>query len=158
VLRARRRPFFVAATVLVALTVLASFSFPRLAERSNRNAIRAIDDGNLDAARDRALRARFFDPLAVDPIFTLAGIAQRQGRPREAIDRYVQAVELQPENPETWYALGFYEFEVIGNMCDAYRFLNNAYTLDSAGTEWIKGGPLDQARDAVNAGACERGG
>ena len=59
-----------------------------------------------------------------------------------------------PENPETWYTLGIYEFQVRENMCAAYRFLNNAYTLDPAGNQWVKGGPLDVSRDAVNHGAC----
>ena len=43
------------------------------------------------------------------------------------------------------------------NMCAAYQFLNKAYTLDPAGQQWVEGGPLDVARDAVNAGACEPG-
>jgi hypothetical protein len=152
----RRRPLLVAASALVALTLLASFSFPRLSERSGRSALRALDARDYEAAKDKALRARFFDPLSVEPLWTLASVAARQGQDEEALRRYVQAVELQPENPDTWYAIGIYEYQVLGNMCFAYRYLNNAYTLDSAGTEWVKGGALDQARAAVNAGACER--
>ena len=120
------------------------------------SAIVALDEQNLAGAKSKALRARFFDPLAVDPLFTLAGVAVRQGDEREALARYVQAVRLQPENPDTWYALGLYEFQVLRNMCGAYGALNNAYTLDSAGTEWVKGGVLDQARNAVNHGACQK--
>jgi hypothetical protein len=152
-----RRPFVAAAGVLVALAVLVSFSFPRLSERSGRAAIRALERSDYEAARHDALRARFFNPLSVDPLWTLAGIAARQGNDREALDRYVQAVELQPENPETWYAIGSYEYVVLGDLCLAYRYFNNAYTLDPAGTEWVKGGALDKSRDAVNAGACEKG-
>ena len=40
-------------------------------------------------------------------------------------------------------------------MCAAYTFLNESYTLDPSGSQWVPGGPLDVARDAVNAGACE---
>ena len=40
-------------------------------------------------------------------------------------------------------------------MCTAYELLNNAYTLDPSGNQWVPGGELDLARDAVNAGACE---
>ena len=43
------------------------------------------------------------------------------------------------------------------NLCAAYRYLNNAYTLDPAGNQWVEGGPLDVARDAVNAGGCAPG-
>ena len=146
----------VAGSVLVAASVLASFSFPRLAERSGRAAIRALDERDYTKARDDAERSRWFDPLAVDPLWTLAAVAARQGDGEEALRRYVQAVELQPENPDTWYAIGIYEYQVTGDMCLAYRYLNNAYTLDPAGTEWVKGGALDRARAAVNAGACEK--
>jgi len=152
-LELRPRPLLAAASALLALSLLASFVFPRLAVRSNRAAIDAIDAGDLAQAKDDADRARFFNPLSVDPLYTLGGIASRRGDAREALARYVQAVDLQPENPDTWYALGSYEF-FARKMCAAYRFLNNAYTLDSAGNEWVRGGILDQARAAVNKGAC----
>jgi hypothetical protein len=148
------RPLVVAASVLVAAVVLVSFSFPRLAERSVRGSTRALEDRRWETARDRALWGRFFNPLSVAPIEALGRIAQRQRRYKKAEKRYVQAVELQPENPETWYALGYYEFAVLGNQCAAYRFLNNAYTLDPSGNQWTKGGILDQSREAVNGGAC----
>ncbi len=151
----RRRLLLGSSAVLVALALLVSFASPRLAERSARASTRALDERDFDRARDRALWARFFNPLAVDPVFALARIAERQNRRAAAERKYVQAVELQPENPETWYALGLYEFQALRKMCAAYRFLNEAYTLDPAGNQWVPGGPLDVARDAVNAGACE---
>ncbi len=43
------------------------------------------------------------------------------------------------------------------NLCAAYRFLNDAYTLDPKGNQWTKGSPLDVARDAVNEGGCAPG-
>jgi O-Antigen ligase len=157
VVRARRSPLLVVASVLLAAGVLASFSFPRLSERSGREALRALDARDYGVAKKKAERARSLDPLAVDPLWTLAAVASRQGEEGVALRRYIQAVELQPENPDTWYALGMYEYQVLGDLCLAYRYLNNAYTLDSAGSEWVPGGPLDRARNAVNAGACESG-
>jgi hypothetical protein len=151
------RPLVVGASVLVAAVVLVSFSFPRLAERSVRDSTRALEDRRWQTSRDGALWGRFFNPLSVEPIEALARIAQRQRRYKIAEERYVEAVELQPENPETWYALGFYEFSVLGNQCAAYRFLNNAWTLDPSGSQWTPGGILDRSRDAVNAGACVSG-
>lgn len=150
-----RRPLLGVGAVLVALAVLASFASPRVAERSVRASTRALDDGDYELARNRALRARSLNPLSLDPIFALARIEERRGQLDAAEDRYVQAAELQPENPATWYALGLFEFEARGRMCAAYRFLNDAYTLDPSGNQWVQGGPLDVARDAVNAGACE---
>ena len=65
-----------------------------------------------------------------------------------AVDQYRRATRLQPENPDTWVALGRYEL-CFGDVFDAYRALNQAYTLDPFGPAGIPGGPLDQARAAV---------
>jgi tetratricopeptide (TPR) repeat protein len=151
----KRRPLLGVSAVLLVAAVLVSFSFPRLAERSVRSSTLALDEQQYQKAYDQARRARFFNPLAVDPIFALARVAERRGEHATAERRYIQAVELQPENPDTWYALGLYEFQVLDNMCAAYRFFNNAYTLDPSGNQWIEGGPLDISRDAVNAGVCK---
>ena len=99
----------------------------------------------------------FLNPLSVDPIFALARVDELRGWPGNAERRYIRAVELQPDNPETWYTLGIFEFDRLRNLCATYRFLNNAYTLDPAGNQWVRGGPLDVARDAVNEGGCAPG-
>lgn len=153
----RKRPLLAAASVLVALALLGSFASPRLAERSVRASTRALGEGDFERARDRAQWARVLNPLSVEPLFALARVAERRRFQNTAEKRYIQAVELQPENPETWYALGLYEFQVLGNLCAAYRFLNDAYTLDPAGSQWTRGGPLDVSREAVNEGACAPG-
>jgi len=153
----RRRPLAAVGVVLVAVIVLVSFSFPRLADRMERSSTRALASDDLELARDRALSARFFNPLSVDPLFALARVEESRGRLGNAERRYIQAVELQPDNPETWYTLGLFEFEALDNLCATYRFLNNAYTLDPSGSQWVKGGPLDIARDAVNEGGCAPG-
>jgi len=153
----RKRPVLGVAVVLAAAVVLVSFSFPRLAHRMERSSTRALASGDLELARDRALWARFLNPLSVDPLFALARVEESRGRLGHAERRYIRAVELQPDNPEAWYALGLFEFEALDNLCAAYRFLNNAYTLDPAGNQWVTGGPLDVARDAVNEGGCAPG-
>ncbi|MBA2383272.1 MAG: tetratricopeptide repeat protein, partial [Actinobacteria bacterium] len=66
---------------------------------------------------------------------------------------YADGVRLQPENPASWFELGTFE-ESRGDLCAAYVHLNEAYTLDPAGTQWVEGGPLDRARAFVNAGNC----
>ena len=153
----RRAPVFGIGVVLLALSVLVSFSFPPLAERSVSESTKALDAGEFERAGDQARLAEFFNPLSVDPLLALARVSERRGFRTAAERRYIRAVELQPENPETWYILGFYEFRELGNMCGAYAFLNTAYTLDPAGDQWIEGGALDIARRAVNKGACETG-
>ena len=155
--RSGRRPLLALGAVLVGAAVLVSFSFPRLADENVRASTRALGDDDYGSARDRADDARFFNPLAVRPFFAHARVSERRGFRKSAERWYIEAVELQPDNPETWYALGLYEFQVMQNMCGAYTFLNNAYTLDPNGQQWETGGPLDVARDAVDAGACEPG-
>ncbi|MBA3377134.1 MAG: O-antigen ligase family protein [Actinobacteria bacterium] len=152
----RARPVLGIGAFLLAAVLLVSFASPRLADRSVRESTRALDDGDLERARDRADWARFFNPLSIEPIFALAHIRESQGFRKSAEETYVDAVELQPENPETWDALGLFEYQVTPRrLCAAYRFLNEAYTLDPVGQQWSEGGPLDVARAAVNRGACE---
>jgi O-antigen ligase len=153
----RRRPLVALGLVLVAIAFLVSFSFPRLADRMERSSTRALASDDLELAHDRALWARFFNPLSVDPLFALARVEESRGRLGHAEQRYIRAVELQPDNPEAWYTLGLFEFEALENLCATYRFLNNAYTLDPSGNQWVKGGPLDIAKDAVNKGGCAPG-
>ena len=152
----RTRPVLAIGGCLLAVVLLSSFALPRLAEVRVRESTRALGQGDLVRARDRADWARRFNPFSVEPIFALARIRETQGFRRSAEETYVDAVELQPENPETWYALGLFEFQVAPRrLCAAYRFLNQAYTLDPVGQQWIAGGPLDVSREAVNRGACE---
>ncbi|HEU5490972.1 MAG TPA: O-antigen ligase family protein [Gaiellaceae bacterium] len=153
----RRRPLLGVGVVVVAVAVLASFTSPRLADRAERSSTRELTVGDVSSARDRALWARVFNPLAVEPFLALARVAERQGRVLRAEREYIRAIELQPENPETWYTAGIFEFEVRDNMCAAYRYLNEAYTRDPAGNQWVDGGPLEVALDAVNAGGCALG-
>jgi hypothetical protein len=153
----RKRPILGIGMVLLAAVVLVSFSFPRLADRAERRSTRALAAGDLERAVDEARWARFFNPVSADPLFARARVAERQGVAWRAERLYIQAVELQPDNPLTWYTLGVFEFDVRKNLCAAYRFLNNAYTLDPNGNQWTRGGPLDEARAAVNEGGCAPG-
>ena len=152
----RTRPVLAVGACLLSVVLLSSFALPRLAEVRVRESTRALGTGDLARARDRADWATVFNPFSVEPIFALTRIRETQGFRRLAEEAYVDAVELQPENPETWYALGLFEFQVAPRrVCAAYRFLNQAYTLDPVGQQWVEGGPLDVSRDAVNRGACE---
>ena len=152
----RTRPVLAIGASLLAVVLVSSFALPRLAEVRVRESTRALGQGDLVRARDRVDWARLFNPFSVEPIFALARLRETQGFRRSAEGTYVDAVELQSENPETWYALGLFEFQVAPRrLCAAYRFLNQAYTLDPVGQQWIEGGPLDVSREAVNRGACE---
>ena len=142
--RTSARPLAAVAAVALALAAAVSVVTPWLAERSVRDVGEALDRGDLAAAADSADRARSLDPLALAPLFARARVEEARGDSGAALDTYRDAVRLQPENPETWYELGLYEFH-RGDRCSAYVHLNEAYTLDPAGRQWVDGGPLDQA-------------
>ena len=123
--------------------------------RSSARSTRATP-GRIEAAVDAAERARRLNPLSTAPLEALAVAADAAGEQATAVAWYEEATRLQPDNPDTWYALGLYHAIATRDQCAAYQALNHSYTLDPNGTRWVPGGPLDVARDAVNAGACER--
>jgi tetratricopeptide (TPR) repeat protein len=89
--------------------------------------------------------AHSYDPLSVDALQGLAAFDDRPGRYRQADRLYRDAVALEPQNSETWYALGAFYFEHRA-WRRAYVALNNAYTYDRFGTFARPCGLLDQAR------------
>lgn len=149
------RPLAAVAVVVVGLAGLVSLAAPWLAERSLRQVNRELDAGRVDAALEAADRARSLDPLSIEPLQRLAGIEASRNHIRSAREAYAAAVRLQPENPDTWYSLGSYEHS-RRFLCQAYFHLNEAYTLDPRSLRWYEGGPLDESRDFVNDGGCER--
>jgi O-antigen ligase len=135
---------------ILALAAVVSLVSPWLAQRKLDSATRALGSGHLAAAASDAESARSLDPLLPDPLYTLGQAAARAGDLETARARFRQATRLQPENTTTWYRLGQFEFYGTRDLCAAYTAFNHAYTLDPNGSEWVKGGLLDQARDAVN--------
>lgn len=142
------------ALAAVALAAIASLWLPALARDAVDEAYGAED---LGAAADAAARARALDPLSLAPVLAQATVAERAGDLARAQELLEEATRMQPENPEPWLELG--RFHLVADppdLCSAYAALNAAYTLDPRSSRWVPGGPLDVARDAVNAGACER--
>ena len=109
---ARTQPLLAVASVLLAVVALLSFAAPRLADRDVRASTRAVDAEDFPRALELAERARFFNPYSPEPIWALARRSQARGFERAAAEHYADAVELQPENPETWYRLGIFEYAV----------------------------------------------
>jgi tetratricopeptide (TPR) repeat protein len=151
--RRDRRPLAAAGAAALALAAVAAVLTPWLAEREVRDVSAALDRRDLDAAATAADRARALDPLSLAPVFAQAFVEEARGRETAAHAAYEEATRLQPENPESWLALGLYEYD-RGDRCRAWVHLNQAYTLDPAGKQWLPDGPLDQSLDWVNAGNC----
>lgn len=128
-----RRPLLAAAALAVALAVVYSLAAPWLAQR-------ALARGTESGAK----QAHSYDPLSVDALTLWASYEERASL-AAALQHYGKAVELEPENAATWYALGdFYARE--GQWLRAYDALNNSYTYDRFGPAARPCGLLDEAR------------
>jgi hypothetical protein len=143
------------AIAAVATAAVLAVALPALAQREVDRAFEAADAGRVTEAVEAADRARRLNPLSLGPLQALALAADAAGDRRAAVAWYEKAAELQPENPDAWYDLGLYHAIATGDQCAAYQALNHSYTLDPKSSRWVPGGPLDVARAAVNAGACE---
>lgn len=149
-------PGLVAVGALAVGAILA-VALPGMADREVDRAFEAIEAGRLDEAVDAADRARRLNPLSLEPLRALAFAADAAGDRAAAVAWYEKATELQPENPDAWYDLGLYQaIAPPPDQCAAYFAFNRSYTLDPSSSRWAPGGPFDVAKDAVNAGACER--
>ena len=148
------------AGVAVAATAVVSLGMPWLASRRLDATYTAIGAGRLEQAVTDARSARSLNPLSVQPLYALASVYQTAGEVQGARLEYARATRLQPENPETWYLLGLFEYTQGHDLCAAYQALNHSYTLDPRNTHWFKGSELDKSRAAVNDKtnpACGRG-
>ena len=131
----QRRPLLAVAAIAVSLAAVYSVAAPWLAQRQLASATNAA----------AAKRARSYDPLSVDAVQLQAAFEDAAGHPLRAEELYRKAVSLEPENTETWYALGEFYFGYKAWQL-AYEALNNAYTYDRFGAAAKPCGLLDQAR------------
>lgn len=152
---APRRWLLSAVAAVCALAALYSLASPWLAVNRVNAAYDAILVRN-DArqALTDARSARAFNPLSVDAIFVQALVEPNA----KALQLYRRARDLEPKNAETWYQLGSFELRSLRRPRDAYRDLNQAYTLDhflfGPGTQ--PGRDLDRARCLVDPSTCPK--
>jgi hypothetical protein len=138
---ARRRPFWALGAVLVAWALLYSIAAPSLATQRVDNAYADIDRGAIDKAVASAKSAQALNPLSVDPLYAWAAAEEARGRPAKAQDLYLRALDLQPLNWDTWYELGRFDLDVLGDRTAARHAFQRAAELDTD--------PLGRARQAL---------
>jgi hypothetical protein len=119
----------VLATGVLAL-VAASFLFPYLSGRTLSRAIVQAGGNQTAAAIVQARRAHRLDPLAVDPLFTVALVEQQEGRAREALATLERTVRLQPQNYAAYYELGLMQLNVLGRRSEAAASFRRALSLN----------------------------
>jgi tetratricopeptide (TPR) repeat protein len=144
----RMRPIWAAATAAASVAVLYSLTAPYASGRLVDSVYSAIEDGNFASALSDGRSARWLNPLATAPLLALGDAESARPADRAALSYYRDAVELQPQNSNTWYALGSFEF-FTGRYRAALHDLDRAYGLDPYGPAGRPGGLLDQARAKV---------
>jgi hypothetical protein len=140
-----RRPVLALAAVLFALAAVYSLAAPWLAQREL-----------LTLSAASAKRAHAWDPLSTEALIDRAALT---AEPLRAEALYRQAVALEPENSETWLALGTF-YGDYGDWKRAYDALTKAWTYNKFGPAGYPCGVLDQARHkAVGTwpASCPRG-
>ena len=141
-----RRPLLALAVGTVALTLVLSLAAPWLANRRLESAFAALERGDARTAADDAHSAAGLNPLSIEPLHVQALALELSGDLDGAQRLYVEAVDLQPDNPETWYELGRFQFEQRGDLDVALRYLDRSYGLDPFGPS----GPLlDRVRAEI---------
>jgi len=119
----------VLATGLLALLAL-GFVAPFLSGRALSRAVVLASEQRTAPAAAQARRAHRLDPLAVEPLFTLAQVEQQQGRASAALATLQQAVRLQPQNFATYYELALMQLDVLGQRDQAALSLRRALALN----------------------------
>jgi tetratricopeptide (TPR) repeat protein len=135
------------AAVSGAVAVFGSLLLPWLANRDFLASLTA------PAARAIALtqEAHSLNPLADEPHSVQAEAQYALGNRRRAWELYLQAAEIQPDDKETWFRLGQFEFETLGCPQAALPHLRRFVELDPQG----RGGEVYRAAlDAVNSGTA----
>jgi hypothetical protein len=136
---------------LAGLGILYSLVAPYASARLVESSYSQLASDRSKAALSDARAAHTLNPLATDPLYALGDAEAGRHDEGAALRYYREAVDLQPENSSTWYALGSYEF-FTGRYKEALHDLDRAYGLDPYGPAGRPGGLLDQARAKVLGG------
>ncbi len=151
---APRRLLPAAAVAVACLAALYSLFSPWLADRRLNVGWDRWFAGDFVGARLAAKQAHALNPLAVEPLWLWA---QSESDDAAARTLYLRAAHREPQNPETWYELGYFEAEILGDWRPAYRHLDRSWHLNPFGPAGQPPGShvLDQARCKVDPSTCQ---
>jgi lipoprotein NlpI len=133
--------------MLLALVGVYSLASPWLAQRKIASP-EVASATSLPTAISDLKTAHSLDPLSVRALTDRADLEDLAGNPLLARSLYRQALALEPQSTEAWYAYGIFWWN-HKNPRAAYVALNNAYTYDPFGRTSTHCGYLDFARRAV---------
>jgi tetratricopeptide (TPR) repeat protein len=110
--------------------LLVSWALPYLSQRAYSAALVASGNGRTKVAEADARRAHRLDPLAVDPLITLALVQQQLGEGQVALATLDRATRLQPQNYEVYYERGLLYMNVLGDYAVADQQFRIALRLN----------------------------
>jgi uncharacterized membrane protein YhaH (DUF805 family) len=110
--------------------LMVSWLLPFLSARAEDRALAAVSHNRLGPAQTYAARARTLNPLATDPLLTLAAVEEGRGRPQAALSALRDAVRLQPDNYYVHYRLGVFLYSALGRNAAAARQFKLALELN----------------------------
>src|SRR4051794_2027827 len=113
-----RRLLPAAAVAVAGIAAVYSLFSPWLSDRRVAAGYDRWFRGDFVGALDAAKGAHSLDPLAVEPLWLWA---QSESNDRAAQGLYLRAARREPQNPETWYQLGYFEAQILEDWHVAYR-------------------------------------
>jgi O-antigen ligase len=130
--RTRWQPLYTAAPLVLAGAIVFSLLSPWLAARKVDSAYSALFKRHYGKAVADARSARSLNPAALDPLLVLALAQEDRGQLTDAASTYARATRAQPENAQSWFALGYFEFAYKRRRL-ALKYLARAAALDPQG-------------------------
>jgi hypothetical protein len=145
------RPLVLSASGALTLVALAAAWLiwqPLRSADADSAAISAAGRGQGPVAFADARSAQAADPLALQPRFVLASLYTAAGQPSAARQELVGAVDLQPENPNSWLQLGLNDLDsghprlAVSELLRSY-LLNPTVptTIDALARAWAAARP-----------------
>jgi tetratricopeptide (TPR) repeat protein len=130
-----RRPVWAVGVAAFGLVAVTSLLAPWMAARRVDSAYAAIGRGAFGSAAADAENAHSLNPLSIDPLLAWGRAEWIRGDRGEAYRRYAQAVDLQPDNPDAWFALGVFQLEGLHHPRSAIASLTRSAELDPYGSD-----------------------
>jgi hypothetical protein len=130
--RPGRRPSLALRLLVTGLVAFGavSWALPYLSQRATSGAVNAASRGRLAQAAASAREGSRLDPLAVDPLITLALVQVQQRRATAAQTTLDKAVHLQPRNYAPYYQMGLLELNSFGQRSTATQWFRRALALN----------------------------
>jgi O-antigen ligase len=128
----RTPPRAVAALAVAALALVGAWQTwqPQRSAAASGAALDALEQRDAARATELVQTARNRDPLSIDPLNELAAIRTSAGDVRGGRRALIQAVHMQPANPDTWLRLAEFELYSAHRAKAALKALGPALYLD----------------------------